>query len=148
MAALHNHQWIREALPDQLRQPPTFFTDRTAVHLAAAASLRDTQLQKKLAKEAAACKKAEEAQLTALLVLGDPELEGEVDGISAKQADEGEVDGIGVNQVDEADPSMILELVPEPDANTSEAFLDMSANETNGNVTMTEEVDTTATSAT
>ena len=92
MAALHNHDWVRRALPDSLRHMTPFFTDRPTVRLAAAASLRDVQLQKKLAKEAAKRKKAEEARQAVPLgseettlgadVESDDEAAGE-DGIAA-----------------------------------------------------------------
>ncbi|TFK45608.1 hypothetical protein OE88DRAFT_1715312 [Heliocybe sulcata] len=53
MYALHNNLQLQAAVPPhlQLRQP--LYPDRTTLHRGAAASLRDTKLQKKLAKEAA-----------------------------------------------------------------------------------------------
>ncbi|THG97104.1 hypothetical protein EW026_g4840 [Hermanssonia centrifuga] len=62
MHALHNHRYIRRALPPSLATFPTFFGDRLSLHLAAASSLRDQRLQKKLAKEASSRKQAEDAR--------------------------------------------------------------------------------------
>ncbi|TBU53792.1 hypothetical protein BD310DRAFT_951832 [Dichomitus squalens] len=47
--AIHNQRLIRTALPPYLQVRPTFFSDRTSLYLTAAASLRDTKLQKKIA---------------------------------------------------------------------------------------------------
>ena len=68
LIGLHNHRHIRYALPLHLRQIPFFFTTETrkALHLTAAASLRNVQLQKRLEKEAAARKKAEDARHAAV----------------------------------------------------------------------------------
>ncbi|KII92051.1 hypothetical protein PLICRDRAFT_75950, partial [Plicaturopsis crispa FD-325 SS-3] len=41
MNALHNHQFIRSALPPALAQPPTFGIIRQALYISAAVSLRD-----------------------------------------------------------------------------------------------------------
>ncbi|KAI0644697.1 hypothetical protein C8Q79DRAFT_912903 [Trametes meyenii] len=61
MHALHNQHLLARALPESLRTPASYFTDRTALHTAAAESLRDGKLRKKIAKEAAVRKSAEEA---------------------------------------------------------------------------------------
>ncbi|TFY58531.1 hypothetical protein EVJ58_g6361 [Rhodofomes roseus] len=59
--ALHNQRLLREALPEPLRVKPVFFTDRAQLHKDAAVSLRDQKLQKKLTKDAAIRKRAEDA---------------------------------------------------------------------------------------
>ncbi|KAI0369657.1 hypothetical protein BV20DRAFT_945672 [Pilatotrama ljubarskyi] len=63
MHGLHNHSLIRSCLPAALLSPKTYFpaNERMALHRTAAESLRDTKLQKKLAKEAAIRKTAEDA---------------------------------------------------------------------------------------
>ncbi|KAH9946546.1 hypothetical protein B0H21DRAFT_808883 [Amylocystis lapponica] len=59
--SLHNQQHLRRALPPHLLMSPSFFADRLVLHREAAASLRDHILQKKLARDAAVRKRAEDA---------------------------------------------------------------------------------------
>ncbi|OJT07070.1 hypothetical protein TRAPUB_2102 [Trametes pubescens] len=61
LTALHNQAYMRSSLPAALRTRPTFFDDRAALHKRAAESLRDTKLQKKLAREAVIRRSAESA---------------------------------------------------------------------------------------
>ncbi|OBZ73365.1 hypothetical protein A0H81_07152 [Grifola frondosa] len=61
MHALHNQALLKQAVPNTLYEAPVFFSDRSTLHRKAAASLRDQNLQKKLAKEAATRKRAEDA---------------------------------------------------------------------------------------
>ncbi len=77
--ALHNHQYIRLAIPESLRQIPCFFPDRRMLHLTAAASLRDQKLQRKLAKEATAREQAEDAR--SRMIPSDLMVEGEVQSL-------------------------------------------------------------------
>ncbi|TBU51623.1 hypothetical protein BD310DRAFT_791607, partial [Dichomitus squalens] len=46
MQALHNHRWIRLALPNHLKAEPISFPNCDALHRHATVSLRDTKLQK------------------------------------------------------------------------------------------------------
>ncbi|PIL29489.1 hypothetical protein GSI_08431 [Ganoderma sinense ZZ0214-1] len=71
----HSALWLRKALPAHLKTVPTFFADRPALHRLAASTLRDGKLQKKLAKEAAVRKSAEDA-LRSLNVLASVDLIG------------------------------------------------------------------------
>ncbi|KAI0755370.1 hypothetical protein C8Q80DRAFT_428645 [Daedaleopsis nitida] len=59
--ALHNQLYLRQHLPPALFEIPCFFADRPTLHRQAAESLRDTKLQKKLAREALIRKNAETA---------------------------------------------------------------------------------------
>lgn len=61
--SLHNYQYIRHALSSfpHTSEHPSVFPDRPALHQRAAQSLRDTKLQKKLAREAQIRKTAEAA---------------------------------------------------------------------------------------
>ncbi|KAI9000497.1 hypothetical protein BD414DRAFT_404535 [Trametes punicea] len=59
--ALHNHAFLQQSLPPHLRAHPTFFTERALLHQRAAECLRDTRLQKKLAREALIRRNAEAA---------------------------------------------------------------------------------------
>ncbi|TFK51166.1 hypothetical protein OE88DRAFT_1735116 [Heliocybe sulcata] len=77
--SLHNNALLRAAVPPDLWQRPPLFTDRNSLHRAAAASLRDDKLQKKLAKDAAIRKQAETARLaaSALGMLDDGDRDGD-----------------------------------------------------------------------
>ncbi|KAI0828596.1 hypothetical protein BC628DRAFT_1428616 [Trametes gibbosa] len=61
LVALHNQARLRAALPTHLTARTASFQDRLALHKCAAKSLRDTKLQKKLAREAQVRKSAEAA---------------------------------------------------------------------------------------
>ncbi|RDX41700.1 hypothetical protein OH76DRAFT_1489271 [Lentinus brumalis] len=91
---LHNQRYIRMAVPASLMTSQSYFTDRAAVHKHAAESLRDTKLQKKLAREALIRKNAEAALRTtnpaaAADILG---LEGEAETGSPDEEDAVDVD--------------------------------------------------------
>ncbi len=59
--ALHNHMYLRQLLPATIGARVAPAEDRDALHLHASTSLRDTKLQKKLAREAQIRKTAEAA---------------------------------------------------------------------------------------
>ncbi len=61
MHALHNQKLIRAAVPSYLQTRLSIFSDRSSLYRAAATSLRDTKLQKKLARDATVRKQAENA---------------------------------------------------------------------------------------
>lgn len=104
--ALHNHKPIRDAVPYHLRKFPKFFPDRMALHREAAASLRNTSFQKKLAREARARKQAEDARQALPLAAGELALEL----LSMEQTDELN----GVSTVDAVDDDMYEAIVVEP----------------------------------
>lgn len=113
MAALHNHRWIRKALPQTLLSPTVFFPDRAAVRTTAAASLRNVQLQRKLTREAAKRKQAEDARLATAP-------NAEVDLVPLEQGLESE-DGDSEQEVQAPDegPDSNRESSAEEDANRS-----------------------------
>ncbi|KAH9899976.1 hypothetical protein C8Q73DRAFT_754715 [Cubamyces lactineus] len=59
VTSLHNQRHLRNTLPPRLLKQNPFFEDRSRLHLRAAQSLRDTKLQKKLAREAQVRRNAE-----------------------------------------------------------------------------------------
>ncbi|KAH9927295.1 uncharacterized protein B0H18DRAFT_907557, partial [Fomitopsis serialis] len=61
MHSIHNRQYLKKAIPSSLQQRSPLFEDRDRLHMDAATSLRDQKLQKKIAKDTAIRKRAEEA---------------------------------------------------------------------------------------
>ncbi|CDO77550.1 hypothetical protein BN946_scf184912.g49 [Trametes cinnabarina] len=86
--ALHNHRYLRQTLPPTFFSHTSLFPDRSAVHRHTAATLRDSKLQKKLAKEAAIRKTAEAARKALSTNVTFPDILGLADTASGPDSEE------------------------------------------------------------